>query len=59
MENRKIVSTPAVDERPPRVKSDDFDPPENSGGPVVEDRPPGAYDIDVAPPPPPAGVAGK
>jgi hypothetical protein len=58
MENRKIGSTPASDERSPKVKSDDFEPPENSGGPPVEDRPP-AYDIDVAPPSPPAGVAGK
>lgn len=56
MENRKIVSTPVSDERPPKAKSDDFDPPENSGGPTVEDRPP-AYDIDAAPPPPPAGGA--
>lgn len=59
MENRKIVSIPVSDDRPPKTKSDDFEPPETSGGPIVEDRPPGSYDIDVAPPPSPPGVAGK
>ena len=62
MENRKIVSTPVSDERPLKVKRDDFEPPLNSGGPPVDDKPvppPGSYDGDTALPGPPSDAAGK
>ena len=58
MENREIVSTPVPDDPLRQWKSDDYEPPVTSNGPLADDKtasPP--YDIGDTPPsvpPPPA-----
>ena len=60
MENREIGSIPVPDDLPLQVKSDDYEPPITSNGPIADDKtvsPP--YDIGDPPPSASPEVSGK